>query len=57
MTHVQRTVVVHFEETSQSIHNAFSASFLQARHNALIRAVSIRLLLRQQLERVNQVLT
>ena len=52
MTHFQRTVVVHVDETSQHVHNAFSAHFLQARHYALNRAVTVSLLVRQQLERV-----
>ena len=52
------TVVVEFNKTSQTIHDSFSASFMKVfDDDALDRAVTISLLDRQQLERVDQVFT
>ena len=54
MTHVQRTMVVLSDKASWPFHDAFSASFVQACNDALNRAVTIFLLVRQQLERTDQ---
>ena len=43
--------------TDKILSFAFSVSFFQARHYALNRALTIRLLIRQQLQRVDQIVT
>ena len=50
-------MVILFDETSYPFHDAFSAYFVQACDDALNRAVTIFLLVRQQLERIDQVVT
>ena len=55
VTHVHRTTVFRVDKTSQPVNNASSASFVQACYNALNRAITILLLLRQQLERIDLV--
>ena len=57
MTHVHRTTVIRLEKASQPVHDASSASFVHACYNALNRAITIFLLVRQQLERIDQVVT
>ena len=57
MAHVQGTVTVNFEIVSQALHNSFSASFTKACYNTLDWAITIFLLVRQQLERIGQVFT
>ena len=48
---------IRLDKTSQPVHHASSTSFVQACCNALNRAITIFLLVRQQLERIDQVVT
>ena len=57
MAHVYRTAVIRSDENSQPVHNSCSASFVQACYNALNRAITIPLLVRQQLKRIDPVVT
>ena len=54
--HVHSTVVVCFVEASQPVHDASSVSFVQS-NNALNRNVTIFSLVRQQPQRIDQVVT
>ena len=49
--------LVCFDEPSQPVHDASPASFVQACQNALNRAITISLLLRLQLQRIDQAVT
>ena len=54
MAHIHGTVDVQINEASQPIHNTFPVFFSHARDNVLNRTVIIFLLIRQQLERIDQ---
>ena len=54
MAHVQGTVIVNLKKNSQALHNSFAASFTLACYYTLDRAIYIFLLVRQQLERIDQ---
>ena len=55
VTHLHCTVIVRRNKASQPIRNTFPAFLFKAHDNVLNRAVTIFLLVRQQLERIDQV--
>ena len=57
MTHVHRTAGIRLEKASQPVHDASAASFVHACYNALNQAITLFLLVRQQLERIDHVVT
>ena len=57
MAHVHGTAIINSNEVSQALHNSSSASFTKACYNTLDWAIAIFLQVRQQLERIDQVLT
>ena len=57
VAHLQGTMIIDFKKVSQALHNSFSVSFTKACYNTLDWAISIFLLVGQQLERIDPVFT
>ena len=58
MAHLHGTIIVRCNEASETIRDTFPAFFFsQARNSVLNRTITVSLLVRQQLERIDQVLT
>ena len=55
VSNLKRTLVVHFYEFSQPLREALPAPHTEVCHNFLFEAVSIFLLVRQQLQHINQI--
>ena len=57
MAHIRGRVVVNFNKVSQALHNSFPSCFTKASYNTLDWVITIFLLVRQQLERIDQIFT
>ena len=56
-THTDSTVVVYFNEVPKPIHDAYTSSLVQTCDDASNRVITIYLLVRQKLQRIDNVVT